>query len=99
MPRIAIGNIVGSNIANTLLIVGLTSLADPSLWRDAPARYGCHGRCGDRIGADICNGRDRSTAGRLAGPRPSSLPDGPTCNPARPVMTTLTRLLRPPCSS
>lgn len=73
-----------------------SGLADPSLWRDAPARYGCHGRCGDRLGADICNGRDRSTAGRLAGPRPGLLP---TCNPARPVMTTLTRLFRPPYSS
>jgi cation:H+ antiporter len=29
VPGIAVGNIVGSNIANTLLIVGLTSLVWP----------------------------------------------------------------------
>ena len=101
VPDIAVGNIVGSNIVNILLIVSLTSLVWPIRVSGATLRRDTAVTVAAAIAlvpifAPIEIGR---LPGGLLVLALTGFLTGPTCNPARPVMTTLTRLFRPPCSS
>jgi len=71
VPDIALGNIVGSNIANILLIVSLTSLVWPIRVSGATLRCDTTvmAAAGGRIGADLCTGRNRAAVGRFVGHR------------------------------